>query len=300
MNKFSKSKIVILISCSILIIVTLFLTIINTLEVEQKEFDIDSMNSNNNILYYNDTIYIDFKNIDSTFNYTNKLLNYSASINDLYSNAVDKLMQNDKNIKMYDKNDGKILETKLKKADAIKVFGNSLKIKDDVTVKVLFNDDLDNENIKDADFKINRENILRQKVVETAVAQDNNTGEKYWEWYGYGRRVEWCAVFVSWVAGQHGLIESGAFPKFVWVKVGVDFYKDRNRWGWPKKYTPRGGDVIFFDWNNNDVIDHVGIVEKVENGYVHTVEGNVKYKWVKRKKYKLNSPYIYGYGIPDY
>ena len=32
--------------------------------------------------------------------------------------------------------------------------------------------------------------------------------------------------------------------------------------------------IIFFDWDSDGETDHVGIVQKVENGIVYTVEGN--------------------------
>ena len=106
-------------------------------------------------------------------------------------------------------------------------------------------------------------------------------------------------MFVSWVADQNNVLET-AVPKFIWVKKGVDWYRERGLLKFPKEYTPKAADIIFFDWNNNGVIDHVGFVEKVENGYVYTIEGNVEYTWVKNKKYKLNSSYIYAYGVPKY
>ena len=51
---------------------------------------------------------------------------------------------------------------------------------------------------------------------------------------------------------------------------------------------------------HNLVIDHVGIVEKVEGNYVYSIEGNVGKVNVQRRKSKLNSYYIYAYGVPDY
>ena len=38
------------------------------------------------------------------------------------------------------------------------------------------------------------------------------------------------------------------------------------------------GDIIFFDWadSNDGKADHVGIVEKVENNTIYTIEGNTK------------------------
>ena len=44
---------------------------------------------------------------------------------------------------------------------------------------------------------------------------------------------------------------------------------------------------------------HVGIVEYVENGIVHTIEGN-KNNQVMRGHYELAYKGIMGYGTPDY
>ena len=41
-----------------------------------------------------------------------------------------------------------------------------------------------------------------------------------------------------------------------------------------RTYEPKVGDIIFFDWEGDGTTDHVGIVEKCENGTVYTVEGN--------------------------
>ena len=48
-----------------------------------------------------------------------------------------------------------------------------------------------------------------------------------------------------------------------------------NRWK-DKTYVPMTGNIIFFDWQQDGHTDHVGIVEKVENGKVFTIEGNSK------------------------
>lgn len=65
------------------------------------------------------------------------------------------------------------------------------------------------------------------------------------------------------------------------------------------KYTPLPGDIVFFDWNHNGGLDHVGIVEKVSGEYIYTIEGNSSNR-VARRKYKLTSKDINGYGIPNY
>ncbi|MCL2426582.1 MAG: CHAP domain-containing protein, partial [Oscillospiraceae bacterium] len=42
--------------------------------------------------------------------------------------------------------------------------------------------------------------------------------------------------------------------------------------------------------------DHVGIVERIENGYVYTIEGNSSDS-VRQRSYLLNSNRVFGYGI---
>ena len=54
-----------------------------------------------------------------------------------------------------------------------------------------------------------------QQIVSVAMGQlGNSGGQKFWGWYGFDSRVEWCACFVSWCADQSGLIASGNVPKF--------------------------------------------------------------------------------------
>ena len=62
------------------------------------------------------------------------------------------------------------------------------------------------------------------------------------------------------------------------------------------------GDIIFFDWadSNDGKADHVGIVEKVENGKVYTVEGNSTGDTCRQKEYSIDSSAILGYGTPMY
>lgn len=110
-----------------------------------------------------------------------------------------------------------------------------------------------------------------------AMGQQGNVGgETFWRWYGFDSRVEWCAIFVSWCADQSGLLSTGILPRFSVCDAGVRWFQERDRW-MDGGYVPSPGDVIFFDWafNGQDGnTDHVGIVERVENGRVYTIEGN--------------------------
>lgn len=62
------------------------------------------------------------------------------------------------------------------------------------------------------------------------------------------------------------------------------------------------GDIIFFDWadSNDGKADHVGIVEKCENGKVYTIEGNTTGDMCKQNQYDVGSSVILGYGTPAY
>lgn len=132
------------------------------------------------------------------------------------------------------------------------------------------------------------------RIVEIAKAQIGNIGgRKYWEWYGFDSRVEWCACFVSWCANESGDLDK-TIPRFSGVDQGMIWFKNHNKWK-GCSYTPYVGDIIFFDWEQDGDPDHVGIVEKVENGDVYTVEGNSKDE-VRAKHYSQNYKSIYGYG----
>ena len=138
-----------------------------------------------------------------------------------------------------------------------------------------------------------------QAIVEVALTQlGNEGGQPYWSWYGFGGRVEWCACFASWCADQCGYLESGIVPKFSLCSDGVNWFKGKGQWQ-DKNYEPQAGDLIFFDWGSNGSIDHVGIVEKCENGTVYTVEGNSG-DACKQQSYPVGSNSIYGYGCPVY
>lgn len=131
-------------------------------------------------------------------------------------------------------------------------------------------------------------------IVAVAKTQVGNVGGKsYWQWYGFDSRVEWCAIFVSWCANESGQLNI-SIPKFSRVEDGIQWYKNKNQWK-DRNYTPKAGDLIFFDWESDGDPDHVGIVEKVDDNYVYTIEGNSSDE-CKIKKYSINSKKIYGYG----
>ena len=140
-------------------------------------------------------------------------------------------------------------------------------------------------------------------IVSVALSQVGNVGgEPYWSWYGFSGRVEWCACFVSWCANECGYIDTGIIPKYAGCVNGVQWFKDRGQW-LDGSAEPATGMIIFFDWNDENgqdgLSDHTGIVEKVENGRVYTIEGNSGDS-VRQNSYPVGHYEVLGYGCPDF
>lgn len=109
---------------------------------------------------------------------------------------------------------------------------------------------------------------------------------------------EWCDMFVDWcflqlcgnkteaeaMICQTGLYGAGC-------AFSAQYYKNAGRY-----YTssPQPGDQIFFG-----DFDHTGIIEKVENGIITTIEGNSSNQ-VQRCTYSVNNSWVTGFGRPRY
>lgn len=141
-------------------------------------------------------------------------------------------------------------------------------------------------------------------IVKAALSQVGNAGgEPYWSWYGFNSRVEWCACFVSWCFNECGYLDTGTAPKFAGCVGGVEWFRSREQWA-DNTVEPAPGMIVFFDWNDpngasgpqDGEADHVGIVEKCENGIVYTIEGNSD-DACRQNQYPVGYYEILGYGI---
>ena len=141
-------------------------------------------------------------------------------------------------------------------------------------------------------------------IVKAALSQVGNAGgEPYWSWYGFNSRVEWCACFVSWCFNECGYLDTGTAPKFAGCVGGVEWFRSRGQWA-DNTVEPAPGMIVFFDWNDpngasgpqDGEADHVGIVEKCENGIVYTIEGNSS-DACRQNQYPVGYYEILGYGI---
>lgn len=138
-----------------------------------------------------------------------------------------------------------------------------------------------------------------QSIINTALRQEGQVGGRpYWTWYGFDNRVEWCAIFVSWCANQDHVLNS-SIPRFSVCSDGARWFVERGQWAKRGDTIPVAGDVIFFSWNADTTINHVGLVVGSDDTYVYTIEGNSRDK-CRTRRYPLNDPVIYGYGLPNY
>ncbi len=136
---------------------------------------------------------------------------------------------------------------------------------------------------------------------EIGYKQSSNGYTKYGDAYGFPYSA-WCQTFVSWCCDEAGVptsvVKRGAYCPTIanWFKKNSTWYDSEYHGG---TYIPKKGDLIFFRWNNGSGVNHVGFVEYVQDGIVHTIEGNTSYK-VARRSYYLSSKSILGYGVPAY
>lgn len=116
----------------------------------------------------------------------------------------------------------------------------------------------------------------------------------------------WCDMYIDVIfAETFGKDKAkellGGFSAY--TPTSANYFKKMNRW---HTSNPKVGDIIFFE--NSARINHTGIVAKVTNSTVYTIEGNTSSGKdiipnggaVCEKSYALNNPRIAGYGRPDY
>ena len=134
----------------------------------------------------------------------------------------------------------------------------------------------------------------------------SNNFIKYSEYSGFD--AAWCAMFIVWCARKVGIGEdSGILDSTTCASVGKDgasFDVQLYHYG---EYTPRVGDLVFFDskikrekWKGAySNTGHVGLIVKTDESKIYTVEGNSDDR-VSLKKYDRDSSSILGYGVPSY
>ena len=146
-------------------------------------------------------------------------------------------------------------------------------------------------------------------IVQFALSKVGTGGQESWAYFG-GWEDQWCSMFVSFCAASCGFED--LVIKTAGCDEGMNWFKSKGLWqNGQSDYEPKPGDFIYFSWDRdpNDA-QHVGIVEKVENGQVYTIEGNcggtsfrdstVKASSKGARTYPLKDTRILGYGTPEY
>lgn len=162
------------------------------------------------------------------------------------------------------------------------------------------------------------EKQLREKIVSIAVGwlgckESDGTHKKIIDVYnshkplarGYAVKYTdaWCSTFASAVAIKAGLTD--IIPTECGCEKHTELFKKLGAWVEDDAYTPKAGDYIFYDWDDNGVgdtkgyADHIGIVVSVSGTSMKIIEGNIS-NAVGYRNIKVNARYIRGYGVPDY
>ena len=127
--------------------------------------------------------------------------------------------------------------------------------------------------------------------------------QKYPQWFnGKKNSYPWCDVFIDWcfltAYGYENALRLLCQPERsagAGCTYSLQYYRNKGQF---HTDNPQRGDQIFFGTSLSNST-HTGLVEKVENGCVYTIEGNSSDQ-VCRRRYALTDSCILGYGRPEY
>ena len=135
-----------------------------------------------------------------------------------------------------------------------------------------------------------------------ALVNDYNSVKPLPVGYAVKESDDWCDIFTTVVFQRQGL--SHLVGRECGVERHIQIFKKLGIWNEDGASTPKAGDIITFNWDkdtqqNDGWADHIGIVEKVENGIIHTIEGNSNNQ-VRRNVYQIGHGNIRGFASPQY
>jgi len=131
-----------------------------------------------------------------------------------------------------------------------------------------------------------RDHVQRIYFAEIGVRErtghnDGSRVEEYLRYVNLKKGDPWCAAFVCWVFGKAGIENPrtgwspGLFTKsrVCWRRTGMGSVKYAVKKSKPA-YIPKQGDVFGIWFPDKQRIAHVGFVDRWEDTWVTTVEGN--------------------------
>lgn len=135
---------------------------------------------------------------------------------------------------------------------------------------------------------------IRNYIVSESGEMQGYT--RYGEWYG-NPHGDWCAMFASFClhyAGVEDFPLEASCSKWVADLTEKELYREAGA------YEPQPGDLVFFNQDEDEAVDHVGIVVEMipadgeTPAKLRTIEGNSG-NTVKYNKYTLDDDSIMGY-----
>lgn len=130
-----------------------------------------------------------------------------------------------------------------------------------------------------------------------------NSQKKLPQGYKVKYTDSWCATTVSALAVKLGYTD--IIPTECSCQRMIELCKEKGIWIENENRTPKAGEIIFYDWeddgkgDNKGWSDHVGLVEKVSGKTITVIEGNYSNS-VKRRTITVNAKNIRGYAAPKY
>ena len=143
--------------------------------------------------------------------------------------------------------------------------------------------------------------MIQVALAENGVAETGENETKYGK-HMKADKLPWCGSFLNWCADQAGV----KVPNVVSTKAGAEAFKKMNQW----HTKPKIGDFVFFDFVDDDktIINHIGLVIRVSEKQIVTIEGNTSGAGDQRnggevmvKSRTLGArSFVVGYGRPAY
>ena len=116
---------------------------------------------------------------------------------------------------------------------------------------------------------------------------------RYGHWYGTPH-ADWCTMFIGFCLDYAGIPKED-YPAYGGCSQYMNYFKGVDAWVEDEKaYTPRPGDLVFFNWHGEQKPEHAGIVAGVSAEGILTIEGN-RNNQVQEGSYALDDPFIVAY-----
>lgn len=128
--------------------------------------------------------------------------------------------------------------------------------------------------------------ITRYRTAVTGPGKDPNAPEP------------WCADFVSWIFRQAGAPLGHGGRGDDYTITMQKWAREAGRYRTASQHVPQPGDVAFYDWEGDGAVDHINIVESVQDGHMVTIGGNESDS-VRRHVRDMRSSTIVGFMSAD-